>query len=491
MNRWRQWQTACAMLLLTFTLAPTLAFGQSKQVQAEIPPFPVKVNGTLVDNIHSPYPLLLYKNITYFPLTWDMAQALQWQVNWSEAEGLKVYSAVTTRGGGAYGYSKSPLHQDLTVVNRLSVLYRAQLPEFPVWIGSDYIDNANEPYPLLTFRDITYFPLTWRFAHDLLHIDLQWDQAEGLSVRSPQQPVLGRLLFDDADYLYFNPALVTKPEYALLKVNKSLEETPAWVTKDEVKAAFPNLDLNHYLRPNGGSDATAELRTEGDTVYYKSMKLDTEPYPAQQPVRNATWIPLGDQDRLLSLTTRDPIIGVPLRTPPYRAELFHVKGDSAAKLPGFKDVPQGIVSNADGSRWIYANIDRKGDIRDNYYRSAQLALLDKDGSFHLINDQVSAKFINVLGADNVASNRPVQSDGTIVFETAQPNPSLGLYLKPGGTIYSIDTKRQVKQMITYEQGISFLDRSGRIFVYDPDKNAVTSLSDNKTAFWWDYELIGP
>jgi hypothetical protein len=175
------------MMLLTLTLAPSLAFGQSREVRAMIPEFPVKVNGTQVDSIHALYPLLLYKDITYFPLTWDMAQALQWQLNWNEIEGLKVLPAVTTRVGGAYGYSKSPLQQDLSALNRLSVLYRAQLTEFPVWIRNEYIDNANESYPLLTFRDITYFPLTWRFAHDLLGIDVQWDGKDGLSIRSPQQ----------------------------------------------------------------------------------------------------------------------------------------------------------------------------------------------------------------------------------------------------------------------------------------------------------------
>jgi hypothetical protein len=200
---------------------------------------------------------------------------------------------------------------------------------------------------------------------------------------------------------------------------------------------------------------------------------------------------VGDQEGLLSLITTDKVIGVPLHSPPYRAELFHVKGDTATKLPGYKDIPQGMIANPDGSRWIYANIDRKGDIRDYYYRTAQLALLDKNGGYHLINDQVSGEFINVLGSDNLAIDHPTQSDGTVTFELFQKNPILGVYTKSGGAIYTIDTNRKVKPLFQYDHGIPFMDRNQHIFIYDPDKNAITSLSENKTKFWWDYELIGP
>lgn len=143
MKRFLAGGLASGLLLMTLTVMPSLSFAQSKQVQAAIPEFPVQVNGTVVDNSHARYPLLLYNNITYFPLTWDMAQALQWQVNWSEADGLQVFPAHTVRGGGAFGYSKSPLQQDLSASNRLGAPNKAQLPDFPVTINNERIDNAN------------------------------------------------------------------------------------------------------------------------------------------------------------------------------------------------------------------------------------------------------------------------------------------------------------------------------------------------------------
>ncbi|TBL77455.1 hypothetical protein [Paenibacillus thalictri] len=489
-----QW-IASAVLLLASSVLPAAASAEPKQVQAEIPEFPVKVNGTPVDSLHSMYPLLLYKDITYFPLTWDMAQALQWQVEWNAEDGLKVYPANVTRGGAAYGYVKMPLQQDLNVVNRYSILYRAFLPEFPVEINNESIDNVNETYPVITFRDVTYFPLTWRFAHDMLNIDLQWDEKEGFDIRSPQQPVLERILFDDTHNLYFYPTLVTKPGYSLLKVNKSLAEKPVWVTEAEAKTENPSIDLTTYYKP-AGTDVSDSIKTDGDYVYYKDIKLDLEADKDPQGqkkdvVFEAQWFALGEGEGLLSVATSGKILGVSVRRMPYQAELFHVKGNTATKLQGFRDIPQGVIASPDGSCWIYANIDRRGDIRDNYYRYAQLALLEPDGKFHVINDQLSADLINVLGTDNMAVNQPSRADGSITFEAFEKNPQLGLYGKPGGKIYTIDTKRNVQLLQSYDSGIPFMDRNQNIFIYEPKNNTITSLSAKQTKFWWDYELIGP
>lgn len=40
---------------------------------------------------------------------------------------------------------------------------RAELAEGPITVNGQTIDNRTEEYPLLSFRNITYFPLTWRY----------------------------------------------------------------------------------------------------------------------------------------------------------------------------------------------------------------------------------------------------------------------------------------------------------------------------------------
>lgn len=39
-------------------------------------------------------------------------------------------------------------------------------------VKSEFLDNSAEPYPLLNFRGVTYFPLTWRFAVEEFRLGL-------------------------------------------------------------------------------------------------------------------------------------------------------------------------------------------------------------------------------------------------------------------------------------------------------------------------------
>jgi hypothetical protein len=47
---------------------------------------------------------------------------------------------------------------------------------------------------LLSFRDVTYFPLTWRFVHDEFGWDYQWSDTDGLSITSHNPQVQTALL---------------------------------------------------------------------------------------------------------------------------------------------------------------------------------------------------------------------------------------------------------------------------------------------------------
>ena len=42
--------------------------------------------------------------------------------------------------------------------------------------------NGNEEYPLLLFRDVTYFPLTWRFAVQEFGWSYYFDMTNGLVI---------------------------------------------------------------------------------------------------------------------------------------------------------------------------------------------------------------------------------------------------------------------------------------------------------------------
>ena len=53
---------------------------------------------------------------------------------------------------------------------------------FAITVNGKSIDNSKEEYPLLVFRDVTYFPLTWRFAVDEFGWNYTFDGKTGLNI---------------------------------------------------------------------------------------------------------------------------------------------------------------------------------------------------------------------------------------------------------------------------------------------------------------------
>lgn len=46
------------------------------------------------------------------------------------------------------------------------------------------MDNSKESYPLLNFRGVTYFPLSWHYAYEKFGWEIQWDAKTGLQVNA-------------------------------------------------------------------------------------------------------------------------------------------------------------------------------------------------------------------------------------------------------------------------------------------------------------------
>jgi hypothetical protein len=151
-------------------------------VRVTLPDFAVNLNGHTVENQYREYPLLVYHDITYFPMTWYDTRLLGLEANWSPDDGLNMKQSRVT---SSYVPYKSE--------SRNASAYTAEVPASVVTINGKVIDNSKEEYPLLSFRDVTYFPLTWRFAHDEFGWDYQWSDTGGLSITShnPQLQTVG------------------------------------------------------------------------------------------------------------------------------------------------------------------------------------------------------------------------------------------------------------------------------------------------------------
>lgn len=152
-------------------------------VRVTLPDFAVNMNGYTVENQYREYPLLVYHDITYFPMTWYDSRLLGLEAIWSPNEGLNIKQSPVTSS-----------YVPNTSEKRNSTAYTAEVPSSAVTINGKSIDNSAEEYPLLSFRDVTYFPLTWRFAHDEFGWDYQWSDTDGLSITSHNPQVQTALL---------------------------------------------------------------------------------------------------------------------------------------------------------------------------------------------------------------------------------------------------------------------------------------------------------
>ncbi|MDR1135312.1 MAG: hypothetical protein LBL49_03910 [Clostridiales Family XIII bacterium] len=162
------------MTVLVFTtvyVPAQSAFAASANVT--IPTFKVTLNGKLIDNTLRKYPLIVYREITYVPMTWYDCRFLGLESNWNSKSGLTISKTGVT--GGYYD-------DNVTSPNRAS--YSAQTASFAITVNGKSINNAAETYPLLIFRDITYFPLTWRFAVDEFGWQYAYTAAGGLVINS-------------------------------------------------------------------------------------------------------------------------------------------------------------------------------------------------------------------------------------------------------------------------------------------------------------------
>jgi hypothetical protein len=118
------------------------------------------------------YPFLLYGYITYFPMTYNLSNLLNLDTIWTEEGGLVI----------AKGNPETPkvFAYESPVSRQNAKTQTATIIDSKVTVNGKVIDNKNEPYPLLNFRDVTYFPLTWRFVVDEFGWNHLFDNTDGL-----------------------------------------------------------------------------------------------------------------------------------------------------------------------------------------------------------------------------------------------------------------------------------------------------------------------
>lgn len=161
-----------ALLVMGFVLPKS--HGGETAAKATLPGFTITLNGTVIDNKTSQYPFLSYKDITYFPMTYYDCRFLGLESIWHKNGELHV--AKTGVGWDYHKYQATGQNADS--------YYTVKEANFSIKVNGKDIDNAKEEYPLLIFRNVTYFPLTWRFAVEEFGWEYDFDKKRGLVINS-------------------------------------------------------------------------------------------------------------------------------------------------------------------------------------------------------------------------------------------------------------------------------------------------------------------
>jgi hypothetical protein len=209
-----------ALAMICICILPAhVAWANTNSVIVTIPTFKVSVNDQSIDSRKLKYPLVEYKGITYFPLTWQWCRELGLVSGYTQKDGLYLanYTAEsqeTLDSGGQQAFGAK---------------YSAAIAGYPIYINGKQIDNSKEAYPLLNFRSITYFPLTYRFVVGEFGWDQSFNKSAGYklyTVGSAIEPSPGTH-YSDVNCCTFQ----SYQEYAIME--KVTEERSISTTADE------------------------------------------------------------------------------------------------------------------------------------------------------------------------------------------------------------------------------------------------------------------
>ncbi|MBI9010702.1 MAG: metallophosphoesterase [Clostridiales bacterium] len=249
------------IIIVFILLTSSYSFGELTEVSVEVPEFEVSLNGEVIDSDHSIYPIFVYRDLTYFPMTSDFVKGLGIRLHFDGKTGIDIRKGTV-----------SVFKQEFLSHEPQDKMFKASLVTFPIHINGKLIDNINEPYPLLMYKDVTYFPMTWRFAHDEFNLDYRFTNTTGLSigrVRETASLLANRVVLtvgEDTSQVGLTFDMRTNEPAQLSVYNESLE----LISQSDASVESLNID-NQMLYVY-----KAQLKHLDDsTHYYYRIETDT------------------------------------------------------------------------------------------------------------------------------------------------------------------------------------------------------------------------
>lgn len=234
----------------------------------------VTLNGQIIDNKTAKYPLLIYSNITYFPMTYHLSRFMGVSADWNN--GSKTLDI--TAGGARTAYVAETGKKQSGSVS-------VTLPSYKISVNGAQINNKEEKYPIFNYNGITYFPLTWAYAVDSFGWSYQWDAVNGLRIDTssapapaPVEPGTGDAALDKA-LTILNSKYATGGKYhgmfegggkkTSFDATLDVSSTPDVTTVKFTAEPFPFFDngvsyFANYYAVNGGFASDEQIGVSGN-----------------------------------------------------------------------------------------------------------------------------------------------------------------------------------------------------------------------------------
>lgn len=162
-----------SVLFFALVLLNSAVFASTEapsSVEATIASVTLEIDGQAVDNLRSLYPLLMYNDITYFPITGNYMLALGLEKGGDFTSGLTVKT-------GSAGAQK--LVQDLMPADQADHVadsaVTADLRVSPIVVQGQEVQHLESDWPFLFYNDVTYMPATWEYMVTLMGLNYEYD----------------------------------------------------------------------------------------------------------------------------------------------------------------------------------------------------------------------------------------------------------------------------------------------------------------------------
>ena len=117
----------------------TLSGVSAQEVSVSLPNFKITMNDVRIDNADRLYPIIVYRDITYVPMTYNDSRFLGLETKWEASSGLEVNKISEQKSYNPNrGYASSYLES-------------AILPNFRIRVNGKEINNQSETYPCWYF----------------------------------------------------------------------------------------------------------------------------------------------------------------------------------------------------------------------------------------------------------------------------------------------------------------------------------------------------